>query len=83
MQDLINEAIMQARRKEEEICMNIIKSHGFDDYEAFRQAGYRIEKEVDQLSQTKTITNIIVYKVQEVQRTHFIRKAHKMIKIFI
>ena len=75
MQDIINEAIMQARRKEEEICMNIIKTFGFDDYESFMQAGYRIEKEVDQLSQTKTITNIIVYKVKEVHRTQFIMKA--------
>lgn len=75
MQDLINKAIMQARTIEEEIYKNIIKTFGFDDYESFRQAGYRIEKEVDQISQTKTINNIIVYKVKEVQRTQFIMQA--------
>lgn len=75
MQNIINEDIMQARRKEEEIYNNIIKTFGFDDYESFKKAGYRIEKEVEQLSQTKTINNIIVYKMKECQRVQFVMKA--------
>lgn len=75
MQDIINEATRQARSKEEEIYMDIIRAHGFNDYGEFKRAGYRIEKEIEQLSQTKTINNIIVYKVKECHRVQFIMKS--------
>jgi len=75
MNEIINEAIMWAKRKEEEIYMNIIKTFWFDDYESFRKSGYRIEKEVEQISQTKVVNNIIVYKVKECYRTNFILES--------
>lgn len=75
MQDIVNKAILHSRIKEVEICNNIIETFGFNNYAEFREAGYRMEEEVEQLSQIKIIKNIVVYKVKECHRVQFVMKA--------